>query len=202
MARSERLGLAVIPAAGWSARDVQDGAREAELAGFDAIFSVEVNNDAMATAQLMGSATQRIQVGTWVANIYLRHSYVCAQGASLIAEATGGRFILGLGVSHQPVNKALQIEMSNATEDVRRYTAEADAMEHRAGAEALSDELLDSICLIGPPERCQQRLAEYRSAGLDMPILLGPLGVDGARQVIAAFRRPLVTESGSRPEVA
>src|SRR5712692_7235391 len=123
MSASERLGLAVIPAAGWSVHDIQDVAREAESAGFDAIFSVEVNNDAMATAQLMGAATQRIQVGTWVANIYVRHSYVCAQGASLIAEATGGRFILGLGVSHHPVNGALKIDRPNATEDVQRYAA-------------------------------------------------------------------------------
>src|SRR5207248_2452673 len=123
----ERLGLGVIPAAGWSTRDIQDIAREAELAGFDAIFSVEVNNDAMATAQLMGAATQRIQVGTWVANIYLRHSYVCAQGASLIAEATSGRFILGLGVSHQPVNGALKIQMTRPAEDIRRYTTEVMA---------------------------------------------------------------------------
>src|SRR5438046_6617493 len=124
---AERLGLAVIPGIGWRASEIQTIAREAEDAGFDAIFTAEVNNDAMATAQLMGAATRRILVGTWIANIYLRHSYVCAQGAALIAEATGGRFILGLGVSHQPVNKALQIEMSNPTEDVRRYTAEVMA---------------------------------------------------------------------------
>ena len=47
----ERLGLGVIPGAGWSARDIQEVAREAEAAGFDAIFSTEVNNDALATAQ-------------------------------------------------------------------------------------------------------------------------------------------------------
>src|SRR5215468_4767674 len=67
----ERLGLGVIPGTGWSADEIQAVAREAEDAGFDAIFSAEVNNDAMATAQLMGSATSRILVGTWVANIYL-----------------------------------------------------------------------------------------------------------------------------------
>jgi hypothetical protein len=55
----ERLGLGVIHAAGWSAIDIQDVAREAEAAGIDA-------------------------------NIYLRHAYVCAQGAALIAEVTGG----------------------------------------------------------------------------------------------------------------
>ena len=39
-----------------------------------------MNNDALATAQLMGNATARIKVGTWIANIYLRHSYTCAKG--------------------------------------------------------------------------------------------------------------------------
>src|SRR5437870_10075991 len=69
---AERLALAVIPGAGWSASEVQTIAREAEEAGFDAIFAAEVNNDVMATVQLMGTATRRITVGTWIANIYLR----------------------------------------------------------------------------------------------------------------------------------
>jgi alkanesulfonate monooxygenase SsuD/methylene tetrahydromethanopterin reductase-like flavin-dependent oxidoreductase (luciferase family) len=60
-----------------------------------------VSNDALATAQLMGSATTRIRIGTWIASIYLRHSCACAKGASLIADETGGRFVLGPGVSHQ-----------------------------------------------------------------------------------------------------
>ena len=69
----QRLGLGLIPGTGWRADEIRTVAREAEEAGFDAIFSAEVNNDALATAQLMGEATQRIKVGTWVANIYLRH---------------------------------------------------------------------------------------------------------------------------------
>src|SRR5215467_6289684 len=118
---AERLGLAVIPGVGWSAREVQTIAREAEDAGFDAVFAAEVNNDVMATAQLMGAAARRITVGTWIANIYLRHSYVCAQGASLAADATGGRFVLGLGVSHPPVNRALGIDMADPPGALRRY---------------------------------------------------------------------------------
>src|SRR5262245_55440272 len=108
---AERLALGVLPGAGWNAQEIQDVAREAEAAGFDAIFAAEVNNDVLATALLMGTATQQIQVGTWVCNIYLRHPYVCAQGAALASAATGGRFILGLGVSHPPVNQALGITM-------------------------------------------------------------------------------------------
>ena len=307
---ADRLGIAVIPGVGWSARDIEMIAREAEDAGFDAIFSTEVNSDVMAVAELMGAATQRIQVGTWIANIYLRHSYVCAQGAALIADATDGRFILGLGVSHEPVNQALGIDMQHAPDDVRRYTAdvqrwlrgegpathipqrpapqrvpvyvaaltsrmveqaaeladgimplfwsaarverskawtargrarargmgelditlglptfigddldamheaarqnlalytsfpffqrlfratgfvdEASRMEQGAGGAALSDQVLDSICLIGPIARCQEQLAAFRSAGVGLPILMPPIGVDGARAVIQAFRR-------------
>ena len=118
---TDRLGLGIIPGVGWRASEIQSIAREAEEAGFDAIFAAEVNNDVMATAQLIGAATRRIQVGTWIANIYLRHSYACTQGAALIADATDGRFILGLGVSHPPVNSALGIDMGDTSVTLRRY---------------------------------------------------------------------------------
>ena len=49
------------------------------------------------------------------------------------------------------------------------FDAEADKAEQGGGGEALSDRLLDAICLIGPPARCRDRLAEYREAGLDLP---------------------------------
>jgi alkanesulfonate monooxygenase SsuD/methylene tetrahydromethanopterin reductase-like flavin-dependent oxidoreductase (luciferase family) len=118
---ANQLALGVIPGTGWRARDIQMVTREAEDAGVDAIFTAEVNNDALATAQLMGTATQNSRVGTWVANIYLRHPYVCAQGAALIADLTAGRFILGLGVSHQPVNQALEVDMSHPSIVLRQY---------------------------------------------------------------------------------
>lgn len=307
---AERLALAVIPGVGWSAQETEAIAREAETAGFDTIFAAEVNNDVMATAQLMGAATSRIQVGTWIANIYLRHSYTCAQGAALIADATDGRFVLGLGVSHQPINQALGIAMPHPLATLRQYVTdvrgwlrgegpathlpqrpasqpvpvyvaalgeqavelggeladgimplfwsservaksqdwltrgrsnaaelgpvditlglptfigddldamreaarqnlvlytglpffqrlfrdmgfadEAALMERGDGMASLSDRLLDAICLLGPMERCQERLVAFREAGVDLPILYPPIGVDGARQVIRAFRR-------------
>jgi hypothetical protein len=72
-------------------------------------------------------------------------------------------------------------------------------MEHGAGAESLTDSLLDAICLIGSVERCNQRLTEYREAGVDMPILMAPLGVEGARSVIGAFSQAGVVTSQTRP---
>jgi alkanesulfonate monooxygenase SsuD/methylene tetrahydromethanopterin reductase-like flavin-dependent oxidoreductase (luciferase family) len=87
------LALGLIPGVGWRAAEIRRVAREAEEAGFAAVFAAEVNNDVLATVELMGEATQHIQVSSWVANIYLRHLYVCAQAAALIADATGGRML-------------------------------------------------------------------------------------------------------------
>ena len=118
---AEQLALCIRPGTRWSAREIQTIAREAEEAGFDAIFTNEGGNDALATAQLMGAATRRILVGTYIAVIYLRHPSVCAQGAGLIADATGGRFVLGLGVGHQRVNERLGIDMQHPLTALRRY---------------------------------------------------------------------------------
>src|SRR5271165_1761779 len=123
----DRLGLVIIPGVGWRAAEIRTVSREADDAGFDAIVSTEVNNDSLAAAQLMGDATRRISVGTCVSTINMRHSYACAKAASLIADATGGRMILGLGVSHQPVNAALGADMPSPVAALRRYTTEVEA---------------------------------------------------------------------------
>jgi alkanesulfonate monooxygenase SsuD/methylene tetrahydromethanopterin reductase-like flavin-dependent oxidoreductase (luciferase family) len=61
---SERLALGIIPGTGWRASEIADVARAAEDSGFEAIFCAEVNNDSIATAQLMGAATRQIKTGT------------------------------------------------------------------------------------------------------------------------------------------
>lgn len=69
------------------------------------------------------------------------------------------------------------------------FAEEADQAEQGGGGASLSDRLLDAICLIGPVARCRERIAQYREAGLDLPILWPGLGVDSARAVIATFRQ-------------
>ena len=123
----DRVSLGIIPGAGWRAADIRSISRDAEAAGFEAIFATEVNVDVMGIVQLMGEATSTIKVGTWVANIYLRHPYLCAKGAALIADATQGRMVLGLGVSHQPVNMAVGVAMKKPISSLRDYTMEVAA---------------------------------------------------------------------------
>jgi alkanesulfonate monooxygenase SsuD/methylene tetrahydromethanopterin reductase-like flavin-dependent oxidoreductase (luciferase family) len=56
--------------------------------------------------------------------LILRTSYLCAKTAALAAGVTGGRLILGLGVSHQPVNRALGIDMPDPAGALRNYAVE------------------------------------------------------------------------------
>jgi len=69
------------------------------------------------------------------------------------------------------------------------FGPEADQMEKGVGGPSLSDRILDAVCLTGPLTRCREQLAAFRSAGVDLPILVAPIGVDGARGIIKTFRR-------------
>jgi hypothetical protein len=73
---------------------------------------------------------------------------------------------------------------------VSGFEEEAAQMEQgQAGPESLTDRLLDAVCLLGSLERCQDQLSAFCGSGVDMPILMPPLGVESARAVIQAFRR-------------
>jgi hypothetical protein len=65
----------------------------------------------------------------------------------------------------------------------------ADRAEQGEAEAALSDRVLDAICLIGPLDRCRKRLAAYRDAGVDLPILWPAVDVDSARAAIHVFRQ-------------
>ena len=99
-------------------------AREAEEAGFSGIFVSESNNDAMMCCAEMARATSAIKLITWIVNIHFRVPITCAAAAAMVQEISGGRFVLGLGVSHRPLLESLGIEMGNGRERLRAYTVE------------------------------------------------------------------------------
>ncbi|MCE0766295.1 hypothetical protein LWC35_25830 [Pseudonocardia kujensis] len=67
------------------------------------------------------------------------------------------------------------------------FVEETDRMAAGEGGAALSDRLLDSFCLLGPVSRCRERLARYREAGVELPILVPPVGPGEALAVIDAL---------------
>jgi F420-dependent oxidoreductase-like protein len=60
-----------------------------------------LNHDAMTLLALAGEHTSRIELGTAVVPTYTRHPMAMAQQALTTSLATGGRFTLGLGLSHR-----------------------------------------------------------------------------------------------------
>jgi F420-dependent oxidoreductase-like protein len=89
------------------AGDVQNlvqTAVNAENQGFDTMWYGQVfGPDVMTAVALAGPATSRIEFGTSVVPTYPRHPHVMAQQALTVQAATGGRFALGLGLSHHMV---------------------------------------------------------------------------------------------------
>jgi alkanesulfonate monooxygenase SsuD/methylene tetrahydromethanopterin reductase-like flavin-dependent oxidoreductase (luciferase family) len=112
----------ITPVWGCSVADLRSLAGEAEAGGFEAIFSPEVPPyNALSNAQVMAEATSKIKVGTWITNIYMREAVITAATSLTIQELSGGRMILGLGVSHKPVNDRYGIEMGDPVEKMRGY---------------------------------------------------------------------------------
>lgn len=77
-------------------------ARAADDAGYTSIWAPEVGSrDAIVLSALYGSATRRATVGTGVVPIYSRNVAALSLAAAAAAEASDGRFVLGLGAGHR-----------------------------------------------------------------------------------------------------
>ena len=109
---------------------------QAEEAGYDCLMVPEgiAGNDALLCCYMLATATSRIHIVPNVANIYLRDPSLCAVTSATIQQASQGRFMLGIGVSHRPVLEAMGIEMGNARARLRDYTlALAQGLHRRDG---------------------------------------------------------------------
>lgn len=86
------------------AKDTQAAAREVENLGFGALWIPEaIGREAFAHAGLLLAGTTRVVVATGIANVWARDAMAMANAQRTLAEAYPERFLLGLGVSHQPL---------------------------------------------------------------------------------------------------
>lgn len=75
--------------------------RRAEALGYSTLWVPEtVGREPIALLGLLAGATDAINLGTSIVNIWGRDAQATRMAALTIAEASGGRFVLGLGVSH------------------------------------------------------------------------------------------------------
>ncbi len=90
----------VMPAA-----EARRTAARVEETGAGALWIAEtlVSKELFAQVTLLLASTERIPIASGIANIWARDPVAMRNGARALAEAFPRRFILGLGVSHEPV---------------------------------------------------------------------------------------------------
>ena len=84
-------------------------ARRVEAWGYSALWVPEaVGREPFALLGYLAARTQRLVLATGIANIYARDALATRSAQLTLAELSGGRFLLGLGVSHAPMVQGLR----------------------------------------------------------------------------------------------
>src|SRR5689334_16866514 len=103
-----KIGFFGGDTAGRTIDEVVADAKAAEANGFDSyslpqIFAL----DAMSVLAVVGREVPRIDLETGVVPTYSRHPLTMAQQALTVQQASNGRFVLGIGLSHQMVIESM-----------------------------------------------------------------------------------------------
>ena len=94
-----RWGL-TLPFAGVPLREHADLMRRAEAAGYDDLWTGETAGpDGFTPLAVAAAVTERIRLATGIVNPYTRGPALLAQQAAALQDASGGRFVLGIGSS-------------------------------------------------------------------------------------------------------
>jgi F420-dependent oxidoreductase-like protein len=96
------LAVGTFIGVGRSLETAMQRAQTAERLGYESIYTTHIaGRDSMAVLAAYASRTERIRLGTGVLPMYSRTPVATAQIAATIDEFSGGRLVLGLGVSHR-----------------------------------------------------------------------------------------------------
>jgi alkanesulfonate monooxygenase SsuD/methylene tetrahydromethanopterin reductase-like flavin-dependent oxidoreductase (luciferase family) len=123
-------------------------ASEAERRGFAGLASPGVHGN-LALCGSIAHVTSTIPFWTSIQPIYHSHPAEVAITAGHIAEVSGGRFRLGLGVSHAPAMQRLGIDTGKPLSDMATYVEGLRAVQRQSGElppiylATLRDKMLD-----------------------------------------------------------
>lgn len=103
---------------------------QAEHLGFDSAYVTHIaGRDSLAVLMAYAARTERIRLGTGVLPIYSRTPAATAQTAATVDEFSGGRMVLGLGVSHRvTVEHWYGQEIGKPVREMREYVGALRAM--------------------------------------------------------------------------
>ena len=100
-------------------------ARRAEAAGYESVWVTHgLGRDSFLVLAAYAAATTTLRLGNGVVPIYPRHPVAMAQAALTLSELSGGRFTLGVGVSHRESMEAmLGLALTEPLAVMREYVA-------------------------------------------------------------------------------
>ena len=104
--------------------------KRADELGFDAAYTTHIaGRDSLSVLMAFAAHSERIRLGTGVLPIFSRTPVATAQQAATIDEFSGGRMVLGLGVSHQvTVENWFGAKIDKPVTQMRHYVAAVRAM--------------------------------------------------------------------------
>src|SRR3954468_21492951 len=104
MAAELKLGLNLGYWAGGPPPGATESIAEAERLGVDSIWSAEAyGSDGLTPLAWWGAGTERVRLGTAITQMSARQPTATAMAAMTMDHLSGGRFVLGLGVSRPQV---------------------------------------------------------------------------------------------------
>lgn len=135
---------------GMSSGEAAEAAGRIESLGYSTLWLPDtVGRDPFAHIAWLASQTTTLQYATGIANIFHRHPGPMKQVANTLAEQTGGRFVLGLGVSHGPMVAGLRgLDYSKPLTKMQDYLAAMETQPYRGIAP--EDEPLVLLAALGP----------------------------------------------------
>ena len=99
-------------------------AKAAERLGYESVWTTQMPDarDAAVVLAAYASETTRIKLGTGVLPIYTRHPTAMVQMAASLDELSGGRFILGIGISHKVTVEGMWgLKLDSPVDAMREY---------------------------------------------------------------------------------
>ncbi len=138
MTRQLRVGIAVDGATGQVARLVAD----AEALGAHSVWTPEAwGYDAFTPLAFLAARTTKIRLGSGIAQLGTRTPAMLAMSAMSLQALSGGRFLLGLGVSGPQVMEgwhgvrfSAPLRATRETVQIVRTIAAGHRLDHRGGA--------------------------------------------------------------------
>lgn len=123
-------GIGTFISAGRSLDAAVERVRLAESLGYDSTYVTHIaGRDSLTVLAAYAAATERIKLGTGVLPIYSRTPVATAQTAATIDELSGGRMVIGLGVSHRvTVENWYGTEIAKPVSEMREYAGAVRAM--------------------------------------------------------------------------